>query len=55
LRNRLLKKEALKLGKFTLSSGKESNYLDGRGPPIKGTYLTAKIMLDMLKNVKFFC
>ena len=51
LRNRLLEKEALKLGKFTLSSGKENNYSDGREPPIKGTYLTAKVMLDMLKKM----
>jgi len=52
----LIKKHALALGKFTLSSGKESNYyLDERVVTLsaEGAYLTAKIMLDMLKDVEF--
>ncbi len=49
----LLNQEALKRGKFLLSSGKESNYyLDGRvitlSPP--GAYLVANIILEMLKD-----
>jgi len=52
----LLKEKALKIGKFTLSSGKESDYyLDERVVTLssEGAYLTAKIMLDMLKDVEF--
>lgn len=52
----LLKEKALKIGKFTLSSGKESNYyLDERMVTLssEGAYLTAKVMLDMLKEVEF--
>jgi orotate phosphoribosyltransferase len=51
----LLKEKALKVGKFVLSSGKESDYyLDERIVTLssEGAYLTAKIMLDMLKDVK---
>jgi orotate phosphoribosyltransferase len=49
----LLNREALKRGKFLLSSGKVSNYyLDGRiitlGP--QGAYLVANIILMMLKG-----
>ena len=49
----LLHKEALKRGKFVLSSGKESNYyLDGRVITLtpEGAYLVASIILDMVKN-----
>jgi orotate phosphoribosyltransferase len=49
----LLKTEALKKGKFTLSSGKESSfYLDGRIVTMlpEGAYLTALIILDMIKG-----
>lgn len=49
----LLNKEALKKGKFTLSSGKESNYyLDGRIITLtpEGAYLVAAIILDMVKD-----
>ena len=49
----LLEKEALKRGKFTLSSGKTSNYyLDGRVITLtpEGAYLVAKIILDMIKG-----
>jgi len=51
----LLKEKALKVGKFVLSSGKESDYyLDERVVTLssEGAYLTARIMLDMLKDVK---
>jgi orotate phosphoribosyltransferase len=51
----LLNKEALKRGKFVLSSGKESNYyLDGRVITLspEGAYLVAGIILDMVKNEK---
>ncbi|MDD5282316.1 MAG: orotate phosphoribosyltransferase [Candidatus Omnitrophica bacterium] len=49
----LLNKEALKRGKFVLSSGKESNYyLDGRVITLtpEGAYLVAGIILDMIKD-----
>ena len=49
----LLNKEALKRGKFLLSSGKESNYyLDGRVITLspQGAYLVASIILDMLED-----
>ncbi len=49
----LLNKEALKRGKFVLSSGKESNYyLDGRVITLtpEGAYLAAGIILDMVKD-----
>jgi len=48
----LLKKEAFKRGKFTLSSGKTSNYyLDGRVITLtpEGAYLAASIILEMTK------
>ena len=50
----LLKQKALKVGKVILSSGKESDYyLDERIVTLlpEGAYLTAKIMLDMLKDM----
>ena len=49
----LLNQEALKRGKFLLSSGKVSNYyLDGRVITLnpQGAYLVASIILDMLKG-----
>ena len=49
----LLNREALKRGKFVLSSGKESDYyLDGRIITLsaQGAYLVASIILDMLKD-----
>jgi orotate phosphoribosyltransferase len=49
----LLNQEALRRGKFVLSSGRESNYyLDGRIITLsaQGAYLVASIILDMLKN-----
>lgn len=49
----LLNQEALKRGKFMLSSGKESNYyLDGRIITLtpEGAFLVANIILDMVKN-----
>jgi len=49
----LLNKEALKRGKFVLSSGKVSNYyLDGRIITLtpEGAYLVASIILDMVKD-----
>ncbi|MFA5411168.1 MAG: orotate phosphoribosyltransferase [Candidatus Omnitrophota bacterium] len=49
----LLQKEALKKGKFVLSSGKTSNYyLDGRVITLtpEGAYLVAGIILAMLKG-----
>jgi orotate phosphoribosyltransferase len=49
----LLNQEALKRGKFLLSSGKESNYyLDGRVITLnpQGAYLVASIILKMLEN-----
>lgn len=49
----LLNKDALKRGKFVLSSGKESNYyLDGRVITLspEGAYLVASIILDMVKD-----
>jgi orotate phosphoribosyltransferase len=49
----LLNKEALKRGKFVLSSGKVSNYyLDGRIITLtpEGAYLVAGIILDMIKD-----
>lgn len=51
----LLEKEALKRGKFVLSSGKTSSYyLDGRIITLTplGAYLTANIILEMLKDKK---
>jgi len=50
---KLLNQEALKRGKFILSSGKESNYyLDGRVITLtpQGAYLVAAIILDMIKD-----
>jgi len=50
---KLLNQEALKRGKFILSSGKESNYyLDGRVITLtaQGAYLVAGIILDMVKD-----
>jgi len=49
----LLNQEALKRGKFVLSSGKESNYyLDGRVITLspQGAYLVASIILKMLED-----
>ncbi len=49
----LLNQEALKRGKFVLSSGKESNYyLDGRVITLtpEGAYLVAGIILDLIKD-----
>lgn len=49
----LLNKEALKRGRFILSSGRESNYyLDGRVITLsaEGAYLIAAIMLEMIKD-----
>lgn len=50
---KLLKKEALKKGRFVLSSGKISNYyLDGRLITLspRGAYLAASIILEMIKG-----
>jgi len=49
----LLKRSAFKKGNFVLSSGKTSSYyLDGRVITLtpEGAYLTAAIILEMLKN-----
>lgn len=49
----LLKKEALKKGRFVLSSGKLSNYyLDGRVITLssEGAYLVASIILELIKD-----
>ena len=49
----LLQKEALKKGKFVLSSGKTSNYyLDGRLITLtpEGAYLVASIILELVKD-----
>ena len=49
----LLNQEALKRGRFVLSSGKESNYyLDGRVITLtpEGAYLVAGIILDLIKD-----
>ena len=49
----LLNQEALKRGKFMLSSGKESNYyLDGRVITLtaQGAYLVGSIILDMVSD-----
>ncbi len=49
----LLKKEALKKGRFVLSSGKISNYyLDGRIITLtpEGAYLVANIILELIKD-----
>jgi orotate phosphoribosyltransferase len=49
----LLQKEALKKGKFVLSSGKSSNYyLDGRIITMtpEGAYLVASIILERIKG-----
>ena len=51
----LIKEKALKVGKFVLSSGKESDYyLDERVVTLsaEGAYLTARVMLDMLKDIE---
>jgi len=51
----LLKKKALKKGRFVLSSGKVSNYyLDGRVITLtpEGAYLTSGIILRMIKGKK---
>jgi orotate phosphoribosyltransferase len=51
----ILKKDAFFTGKFILSSGKESNfYLDARLVTLSaaGAYLTARVILDMVKNDK---
>lgn len=53
--HRLLEQEALKRGKFTLSSGKESSYyLDGRVITLtpEGAYLTASLILKMAEGTK---
>ena len=50
---RLLKAQAFSKGKFILSSGKESDfYLDARIVTLSaaGAYLTARIILDMIKD-----
>src|ERR1700690_1839545 len=50
---RLLKTQAFSRGKFILSSGKESNfYLDARLVTLSaaGAYLTARVILDMVKD-----
>lgn len=50
---KLLKKEALKKGSFTLSSGKTSSYyLDGRIITLtpEGAFLTASIILELIKG-----
>jgi len=52
---KLLKDRAVKLGKFRLTSGRESNYyLDERVVTLsaEGAYLTAKVILDILKDVE---
>ncbi len=52
---RLLKKEALHIGNFVLSSGKSSSfYIDGRCITLtsEGAYLTACLILDLLKKEK---
>ena len=49
----LLNRDALKRGKFVLSSGKESSYyLDGRVITLtpEGAYLVASIILEMIKG-----
>ena len=55
----LLKKEALKKGKFVLSSGKASNYyLDGRIITLtpEGAYSVASIILELIKDKpRSFC
>ena len=51
----LLERDALKRGKFVLSSGKESTfYLDGRIITMtpEGAYLTGSIMLSMLQGAQ---
>lgn len=50
---KLLERDALKRGKFVLSSGKESAYyLDGRVITLtpEGAYLVARIILEMVKG-----
>jgi len=52
---KLLNKEALRKGKFVLSSGKESNYyLDGRVITLtpEGAYLVASIILKLIADKK---
>ncbi len=49
----LLEKDALKRGRFVLSSGKESNYyLDGRVITLtpEGAYLVAGIILELIRD-----
>ena len=51
----LIKEHALTIGDFTLSSGKKSKYyLDERVVTLsaEGAYLTARVILDMLKGVE---
>lgn len=51
----LLEKEALKRGKFVLSSGKTSSYyLDGRIITLtpEGAYLVARIILEIIKDMQ---
>lgn len=53
---RLLKKEALRKGEVVLSSGKTSSfYIDGRCITLtaQGAYLTACLILDLLKGQRF--
>jgi len=50
---RLLKTQAFSMGKFILSSGKESSfYLDARLVTLSapGAYLTARVILDMIRQ-----
>jgi orotate phosphoribosyltransferase len=52
----LLKKHAFRRGKVTLASGKVSDfYIDAKQVTLnpEGLYLTARIMLEMLKGVEF--
>ena len=51
----LLKEKALHLEKRTLTSGRVSNYyIDGKQVTLdpEGTFLTARLFLDMLRNTK---
>lgn len=51
----LLKEKALRLEKRTLTSGRVSNYyIDGKQVTLdpEGTFLTAHLFLDMLKNAR---
>ncbi len=52
----LLKTQALSLGNFKLSSGKESNYyIDGKRVTLtpEGAFLTAVLILDALRDEEF--